>query len=69
MKIKISPIELELPQKFNERFDQLIKEYPTYRRAYEHVEREYGCVRNGRKKYSSYNSFRNARTRDYLKKK
>src|SRR5699024_8563867 len=55
-------VHLDDPEAFNKRFDELLKEYETYRQTYFAVEAEY--VRSfGKNKYSGYESFKSARSR------
>ncbi|MBN2744510.1 MAG: hypothetical protein JXR39_11515 [Marinilabiliaceae bacterium] len=53
---------LSTPEGFTERFWLMCQEYPTYSEAYEATERQH-TAHFGKRKYSSYNSFRTVRDR------
>jgi len=58
-----------LPQvDFHNVFEQNVQKFPTYRQAYEATERDYEEV-NGERKYSSWYSFEEVRTRKRRKSK
>lgn len=58
----IEPFQLADPHKFDQRFIELTHKTTTYEEAYEQCESEHESAW-GKKKYSSYNSYRNTRTK------
>lgn len=55
-------VHLHNPYEFDKRFMEKAKECDTYEEAYHEVEKEHKST-FGTRKYSSYNSYRNARSR------
>lgn len=55
----MNDIQLYKPEHFDKRFEEYSKRCDTYIRAYRLTERDFKKV-FGERKYSSYNSFRNA---------
>ncbi len=65
----ITDVKLHKPEHFDRRFEKYYRESETYIEAYKKTESDYKAV-FGERKYSSYNSFRNAyntrqRTNEY----
>lgn len=53
---------------FNQVFEEMISDYPTYRAAYEALEIDYERA-NGERRYTDYNSFRQQRYKRFAKRK